>query len=238
MSYTLNIGHFYPELLNLYGDKGNVTALKKRIEWRNIEVNITEISENDKIDFNSIDIAVIGGGSEKELLTVLEKLRNVSDDLISYVESGGVVLAVCGGFEMLGESLVLNGKKEKGLSVLNMYSEQGNKRFTGNIVVETGFGKIVGFENHSGRAYIENNAPLGTVIYGNGNNGEDKKEGIVYKNLFGTYLHGALLPKNPELADEIILRALKRKYGEDIKLAPLDDSCEERAKQYIIDLCR
>ncbi|MBQ4110716.1 MAG: glutamine amidotransferase [Clostridia bacterium] len=238
MSYTLNIGHFYPELLNLYGDKGNVTALKKRVEWRNMEVNVIEISENDEIDFNSIDIAVIGGGSEKELLTVLKKLQNVSADLKSYVESSGVVLAVCGGFEMLGESLFLNGKKEKGLGVLNMHSEQGSKRFTGNVVAETDFGKIVGFENHSGRTYIENNAPLGTVVCGNGNNGEDKKEGVVYKNLFGTYLHGALLPKNPELADEIILRALKRKYGEDIKLAPLDDSCEERAKQYIVDLCR
>ncbi len=233
----INIAHFYPELLNLYGDKGNIISLVKRCQWRGIEAEVRNYSLEDDIDFSNIDIVFIGGGSDREQLIVCKKLVNIKDDIKEYVESNGVLLGICGGYQLLGKYYQLHEDKIDGLELLDIYTIQKPGRLIGNVVIETEFGKVVGFENHGGRTYIEDKdiKPFGKVIYGHGNNGEDKFEGVIYKNVIGTYLHGPLLPKNPKLTDEIIKRALEKKYNEKIELSPLDDTEEIRAHQFIVN---
>ena len=149
----------------------------------------------------------------------------------------GSIIAICGGYELIGSHYYCNNEKKEGLSLCDIYTEQNEKRFTGNIAIQTQYGVCVGFENHSGCTYIGANVtPFGTVIRGYGNNGEDKTEGIVYKNMIGTYIHGPLLPKNPEIADLLIKRAVERKYGENIELNAVDDFYAEQAKSYILDV--
>ena len=229
----ITIGYIYPKLLNMFGDIGNITALKKRCEWRNIEVCVKEFHTGDEIDLTDIDILYLGGGGERETLISLENLMNCKETLKNFVEDNGVMLAVCSGYEISGIEFYVDNKPKAGLSLVNIKSEQGSKRFVSNVVLETEFGKIAGFENHLGRMKTGIHSPLGKVIYGNGNNGEDGAEGVLYKNFFGTYLDGPILPKNPELCDELIKRALIRK-GENGELFKLDDSVELKAKEYII----
>lgn len=232
----LNIAHLFPDLLNLYGDKGNIAALKKRLEWRNIEVEVKEYKTGDEINFENTDIILLGGGSDREQLTVLESLSVCKDKLVEYVENNGVLLAICGGFEMLGKYTFFNSEKTDCLGILDVYTESAKTRFTDNVIVKTDFlvRPVVGFENHSGRIYINNLLPLGTVACGNGNNGDDKTEGVMYKNVIGTNLHGPLLPKNPHLCDYIIKKALRNKYDE-FELKDLDDSIEIAANEYIVN---
>ncbi|AAM23324.1 CobQ-like glutamine amidotransferase family enzyme [Caldanaerobacter subterraneus subsp. tengcongensis MB4] len=234
----LTIGHMYPDLLNLYGDRGNIIALKKRCEWRKIDVEIKEIKAGINENFADIDLLFFGGGSDREQKIVSEDLKSKKKNLIKAIEDGMPVLAICGGYQLLGEYYkTLEGNKIEGLGILDAYTVASNKRLIGNIVVEAHlFNKkfyLVGFENHSGKTFLRNCSPLGTVIIGYGNNGEDKKEGCVYKNVYGTYLHGPLLPKNPEMADILIETALSRKYGK-INFEPLEDSIEQRAKEAFI----
>ena len=232
----LNIAHLFPDLLNLYGDKGNIAALKKRLEWRNIEVEVKEYKIGEKIDFENTDIILLGGGSDREQLTVLEYLSACREKLVDYIENGGVLLAICGGFELFGKYSYFNNVKTDCLDVLDIYTEAAKTRFTENVIIKTDFFErpIVGFENHSGRTYINDLLPLGTVVCGSGNNGEDKTEGVMYKNVIGTNLHGPLLPKNPHLCDYIIKKALQNKFGE-IELKDLDDSIEIAANDYIVN---
>ena len=236
----LNIAHFYPDLLNLYGDKGNIISLQKRCQWRNIDVNVTSYNINDKVDFSNIDIVFIGGGSDREQLIVCQRLLELKDEIKNYVETNGVLLAICGGYQLIGNYYQLNNDKIEGLGLVDIYTIQKPGRLIGNVVLETRFGSIVGFENHGGRTYFndKNLSPFGAVLCGNGNNGEDQLEGIIYKNLIGTYLHGPLLPKNPKLTDEVIKRALERKYGETIELSLLDDYEEDIAHKYILSKYR
>lgn len=229
----LVIGHFYPELLNLYGDKGNIITLEKRAKWRDIEVEIKEINIDCQVDFSGLDIVFIGGGSDREQLIALEKLYAMKEALKEYAENDGVILGICGGYHMLGNYCYIGGEKREGLSVVDIYTDNGDGRLTSNVVMDTPFGVAVGFESHSGRTYIGNNTPLGNVVYGNGNNKEDKTEGVIYKNVIGTNLYGPLLPKNPQITDYIIKKALERKYGEEISLKDLDDSIEKRANIYM-----
>ena len=232
----IKIAHMYPELLNLYGDMGNIASLKKRAEWRNIQVEVKEYSIDEEIDFENIDILFIGGGSDKEQITVCNKLKEYKESIVKYVENNGVLIALCGGFEILGDYYTLNGKKISALNVLDIYTEYANDRLIDDIIIKADFLErpIVGFENHGGRLYIKNNKPLGKVVYGNGNNGKDGFEGVVYKNVIGTYMHGPLLPKNPHLTDYIIKKALQNKYG-DVELQELDDSVEFAANDYIVN---
>ncbi len=234
----LRIAHMYPEILNLYGDFGNIISLKKRAEWRNIEVEISEYALNDEVDFNNIDILFIGGGSDKEQILVCEKLKEHKNEIKKYVENNGVLLAFCSGYEILGNRFSLNGNTYTGLGILDMCTEHKNSRLISDVVIKTSFldRPVVGFENHSGRTFIGNDSDcsLGEVIYGNGNNGEDGKEGMVYKNVFGTYLHGPLFPKNPHLCDYIIKKALQNKYGE-VVLQELNDEIEFLANEYIVN---
>ena len=231
----LTIGHLYPDLLNLYGDRGNIQCLMKRCLWRGIEAETIAFELDDNIDFSNLDIVLLGGGSDREQMLVCEKLKEIQKDFKEYVEQGGVVIAICGGYQLLGNYYKTDMGTIEGLSLVDMYTEQGEDRLIDNIVLQSELFDmpIVGFENHGGRTFIGENKPLGKVLYGSGNDGKSGYEGVVYKNVIGTYLHGPLLPKNPQLADELILRALKKKYGEDVTLSPLDDSQEKAANDYI-----
>ena len=235
----LNICHLYPDLLNVYGDIGNILILKYRAEKRGIKVNIDNISLNDEFDASKYDIVFFGGGQDYEQSIVADDLKNTKKEaLTEYVESGKVLLAICGGYQLLGKYYTTpDGEKLDGLGILDLYTEGGGTRFIGNTIIlnEELNQTYVGFENHSGRTYIGDLKPLGKVLAGYGNNGEDGYEGCIYKNTFCTYFHGSLLSKNPELADWFLTLALSKKYNKDITLEKLDDSLEIKAKNFIIE---
>ncbi|ADK13701.1 MULTISPECIES: type 1 glutamine amidotransferase [Clostridium] len=234
----LNICHLYPDLLNVYGDLGNILILKYRAQQRGIDINVFNISLGDPFDSSKYDITLFGGGQDYEQSIVSEDLvKNKREGIVSYIEDGKVFLSICGGYQLLGKYYSTpDGQKLPGLDVLNIYTEGGSNRFIGNTVIYNEKYKetYVGFENHSGRTYIGDLEPLGKVIVGYGNNGEDGYEGCIYKNCFCTYFHGSLLSKNPELADRFISTAISKKYG-DTKLDPLDDTLELNAKKFIIE---
>ena len=232
----IRIGHLYPDLLNLYGDRGNIQCMKKRCEWRGIEAEVREFQLTDRIDFAGLDIVLLGGGSDREQMLVCEQLKRIQKDFRNYVEDNGVVIAVCGGYQLLGHYYDTDDGRIEGLSLVDLYTEQGSPRLISNIVIQNEAFEtpIVGFENHGGRTHINGNKPLGKVLFGMGNNGEDGEEGVMYKNVIGTYLHGPLLPKNPHICDLLIQRALERKYGQ-AKLEPLDDRAELEANRYIVE---
>lgn len=231
----ITIGHLYPDLLNLYGDRGNIQCLMKRCQWRGIEAETIPFELEDEIDFSKLDIVLLGGGSDREQMLVCEKLKEIQKDFKAYVENYGVVIAICGGYQLLGNYYKTEQGTMKGLELVDLYTEQGEGRLIDNIVLQSDLFDmpIVGFENHGGRTYIKDNKPLGKVLYGAGNDGKSGYEGVVYKNVIGTYLHGPLLPKNPQLADWLISHALEQKYGKKIELASLDDSQEKEANEYV-----
>ncbi len=232
----INIAHLYPDLLNLYGDRGNIASLVKRLEWRGIEAEVREYTIEEEVDFSQADIVFLGGGSDREQLLVCNSLMRLKKPFSEYVENGGAVLAVCGGYQLLGHYYQMNGERVEGLGILDIYTESGKGRLIGNIGIKTDFSEtpVVGFENHGGRTYIGSHQPLGEVIFGYGNNDIDKKEGVIYKNTVGTYLHGPVLPKNPQLCDRILSAALKNKDGEFV-LEPLDDTLELAANNYMVN---
>ena len=225
----ISIAHLYPKLLNLYGDIGNIITLKKRCEWRNIEVEFEEINMGDTIKEH--DIYFIGGGQDKQQEEVADELYRQKDFLTEERDRNAVFLGICGGYQLFGHYYQPHDKERlNGISLMDAYTVAGNSRFIGNVTVRTDFLKpetLVGFENHSGLTYLQGDTkPLAIVEVGNGNNGEDKTEGGRYKNVFGTYLHGSFLPKNPHFADYMIELALEKRYQEKIELTPLDDRLE------------
>lgn len=234
MERKITIGHLYPDLLNLYGDRGNIACLMQRCLWRGIEAETFEFELNDEIDFTKLDIVLLGGGSDREQMIVCRKLKEIQKDFKAYVEDDGVVIAVCGGYQLLGNYYKTDEGMIEGLELVDLYTEQEEGRLIDNIVLQSDLVDmpVVGFENHGGRTYIGENKPFGKVLYGSGNDGKSGYEGVVYKNVIGTYLHGPLLPKNPQICDWLIARALERKYG-DGELSPLDDSQEKEANDYI-----
>ena len=235
----LNICHLYPDLLNVYGDVGNILILKHRAELRGIKVNILNNSLNDAFDVDDYDIVLFGGGQDFEQSIVSNDLSGAKKDALEkYIEAGKVLIAICGGYQLLGQYYTApNGEKINGLGILDIYTESGDTRFIGNTVIyNEDFNEYyVGFENHSGRTEINGLKPLGKCVHGYGNNGSDGYEGCIYKNTYCTYFHGSLLAKNPELADRFISTALSLKYGKEITLEPLDDSFEIKAKEYMIN---
>lgn len=233
----VTIGHLYPDLLNLYGDRGNIQCMMKRCEWRGIEAETLEFGLEDDIDFSKLDIVLLGGGSDREQMLVCQRLQEIQQDFKEYVEDNGVVLAVCGGYQLLGNYYQTDEGRIEGLHLVDLYTVQKPGRLIDNIILKSELFEtpIVGFENHGGRTNIGENMPLGKVLYGSGNDGESGYEGIVYKNVIGTYLHGPLLPKNPHVCDWLIKKALKRRYGQEISLAPLDDAQELEANAYIVN---
>ena len=224
----ISIAHLYPKLLNLYGDMGNIIALTKRCEWRGITVEYDEINIGD--DIKDHDFYFIGGGQDKQQEDVAIELYSHKDFLTSQRDDGAVFLGICG-YQLFGHYYQPFDKdKLLGIILLDAYTVAGKKRFIGNVTVDIDFLKpntLVGFENHSGLTYLQGDTkPLGCVAVGNGNNGEDKTEGARFKNVFGTYLHGSLLPKNPHFADYLIELALEKRYGDKFKLSPLNDDLE------------
>lgn len=238
-SMELNICHLYPDLLNVYGDYGNILILKHRAELRDIKVNVLNVSLNEDFIGDDYDITFFGGGQDYEQSIVSDDLiKNKKKAINEYIENDKLFLSICGGYQLLGNYYTTpDGKKLEGLGALDIYTEAGNTRFIGNTIIfnEEFNETYVGFENHSGRTYIGNLKPLGKVVKGFGNNGSDGLEGCIYKNTYGTYFHGSLLSKNPELADRFIKIALEKKYNKEINLKPLDDSLEFKAKEYIIN---
>jgi len=241
-NYSINIYHLYPHLLNLYGDSGNIAVLKKRCEWRGIEANVIEVNGDSDISFDDADIVIFGGGTESDLRIVCGYAASISAQLSAYIERGGVMLAICEGYYMLGKSFPLGGEITDGFGMLDIYTTASERRFAENIVIRATLNgaetDIIGFENHIGEVHIGDTAPFGKVICGFGNDALSLYEGVMYKNTIGTHLHGPILPKNPELADYLIKHALINKYGNGIALeenSSIDDMMEIKAKRFMVD---
>lgn len=233
----ISIAHLYPKLLNLYGDIGNIITLKKRCEWRGIEVEFEEINIGDKIKEH--DIYFIGGGQDKQQEEVADELYRQKEFLTEERDRNAVFLGICGGYQLFGHYYQPHDKEKlKGISLMDAYTIAGDKRFIGNVTAKTDFlspETLVGFENHSGLTYLQGDTkPLATVSVGNGNNGKDKTEGGRYKNVFGTYLHGSFLPKNPHFADYMIELALEKRYGERIALKELNNEIELKTHSSLV----
>ncbi len=235
---NIKIMHLYPDLLNLYGDRGNIECLRKRLIWRGIDAEVvTHTCDDTSFDITDVDIIFLGGGSDREQKIVCTRLLEHKKELKDFVENGGSLVAVCGGYQLLGKYYKLEDQTIPGLEILDIYTEQGKKRLIGNIVLKSDITdeEIVGFENHGGRTYTGNYKPLGKTLYGHGNHDDAGAEGVVYKNVIATYLHGPLLPKNPQLCDHILKNALKKKYKDFTELDPLDDELEHMANRYIVE---
>lgn len=244
----LKIVHLYPTLLNLYGDGGNVSIIASRARWRGYAVEIEQVDLGQGIDLSDADIVFLGGGPDREQRLASRELMAHAAAVRSYVEDDGVFLAVCGGFQMLGREWIMDGQSVAGLAIAKATTKRadGNarNRLVGNIALQTPFATmpVIGYENHAGRTYLDGGCkPFGVVSgnHGFGNNGSDGSDGIVYRNVIGTYLHGPLLAKNPEIADWLIERALARRAAKEGKpapeLRPLDDAEERAANAFMCD---
>jgi CobQ-like glutamine amidotransferase family enzyme len=238
----LTICHLYPDLLNLYGDRGNLLTLAHRARWRGIAARIEDRGLGEPLPSGGYDLYFIGGGEDRQQRLAADDLRaGKAASLREAAAAGAVVLAVCGGYQLLGHYYrPSEGEDLPGVGLLDLVTEHPGpavKRLIGNIVIRSphvGDGTLVGFENHGGRTRLGRRAsPLGHVVVGFGNNGEDRTEGAVEGTVYGTYLHGPLLPKNPRFADHLIETALHRRYGP-LLLAPLDDALETRAHEAAI----
>ena len=239
----LTIGYLYGDLMNIYGDTGNIIALTKRAQWRGIEVKLKVKSLNSKIKKGEIDLFFFGGGQDQQQSLVASDLDSSGKGKVisEEVERGVPLLAICGGYQLLGEYYKPHkGPKLQGIGLFPAYTVASQNRMIGNIVIHTlkvgpSGSDLIGFENHSGKTYLRKGAkPLGQVISGYGNNGKDKTEGCIYKNAIGCYMHGSLLPKNPELADWLLQKSLETKYGKSIELKPLNDELEFQAQSVAI----
>ena len=228
----LKICHMYPDVLNLYGDRGNVRCLQQRLRWRGIDSAVERLPIGAQARLGDFDLVFIGGGQDFEQQVLLEDLHRGKDrEIRAAIEDGIPFLTICGGYQMLGHYYeTYDGQRCDFIGALDLYTVGSKQRMIGNYKFqcgpESGGSLVVGFENHSGKTRLGSGVqPLGQVLAGFGNNGEDGTEGARYRNVFGTYSHGPLLPKNPALCDFILLTALQRKYGA-AKLSPLDDAAE------------
>jgi hypothetical protein len=237
---SLTLGHLYPDELNIYGDRGNIITLTQRCAWRGISLRVMPLGLGDVLAPDAYDLLFIGGGQDKEQGEVAQDLRSTkSSGLWAAVEDGMPVLAVCGGYQLLARSYrPAEGPVLQGLGIFDAETIHRGKRIArciGNIAIRWQDATIVGFENHGGRTYLGAGArPLGQVLVGHGNNSEDHQEGAVYHRAYGTYIHGSLLPKNPHVADHLLLLALARRYGPGIALPSLDDSLEWHAHEVML----
>ncbi|HEY7356398.1 MAG TPA: hypothetical protein VH590_08020 [Ktedonobacterales bacterium] len=237
--YQLTLGHLYPDQLNLYGDRGNILVLRERCRWRGIALRVQPLGVGDVLVPDEYDLLFIGGGQDKEQAPVAHDLREMkAPGLWAAIEDNMPVLAVCGGYQLLAHYYrPAVGPDMRGLGVFDAWTIHKGLRVArciGNIAIEWQGQTLVGFENHGGRTYLGTSSPLGKVLAGHGNNSEDHTEGAIYRNTFGTYLHGSLLPKNPHFADHFLLLALRRKYGAEVALPPLDDALEWRAHETML----
>ena len=237
----LVIGHLYPRLMNMYADRGNVICLAQRCRWRDIEVEVRSVGPGPLAKAAELDLLLVGGGQDREqLLASRDLVETKGPALRDAIEDGLVALAVCGGYQLFGEYYRdAVGSELRGIAALPAYTlhpGEGSQRCIGNIVTNWQGKKLVGFENHGGRTYLhEPAAALATVVSGFGNNGDDRTEGARWRNVYGTYLHGSLLPKNPAFADRLLLQALQRRYGVS-SLPPLDDALETSARHRALEI--
>lgn len=249
MEQKIKIYHLYPDTMNLYGDLGNIITLVNRCKWRGIIAEVIDIHVEDKVDFSDADLVFLGGGQDRGQKIIADDLMENKDKIKTEIDKGMVALTICGGFQLFGKYFQTSeGEKIPGIEIFDAYTIAGEKRLIGNVVVDISHAPtewqnelnfpafdsthktLVGFENHSGKTVLGPKCkPLGSIIRGFGNQGDSKYEGGVYKNAYGTYLHGSLLPKNPWLADHLISLSLYRRYGRIIKLSALDDTVEINA---------
>jgi lipid II isoglutaminyl synthase (glutamine-hydrolysing) len=262
MTYQLRLVHLYPEQMNIYGDRGNILTLTRRCAWRGIGVELLPVGVGLDVDWEQVDIAFFGGGQDSGQALIAEDfVVRHGPALRAAIKGGLVLLAVCGGYQLLGHTYVTHtGEPLPGVGAFDAHTVGGDVRLIGNIVVEadlttdhrppttegrasssvvsrrSSLVRLVGFENHSGRTYLGAGLrPLGRVLAGHGNNGEDGTEGAIYRNMFGCYMHGSLLPKNPQLADHLIGLALARRYGAQAALTPLRDDLELAAQRTMVE---
>jgi lipid II isoglutaminyl synthase (glutamine-hydrolysing) len=237
----INIYHLYPGHLNLYGDRGNMLAFRRRAEWHGIALDIIAVEPGDSINFNHCDLLFMGGGQDSDQKLVASDLARRSSEMRKAVEDGMAIFAVCGSYQLLGNYYTTHkGERIGGLKIIDLHTEAGEKRLIGNAVINCSLWDppqtLVGFENHAGKTFLGPQIQhLGEVLSGYGNNGLDKKEGAVYKNVIGTYLHGSLLPKNPWLTDYLLQKALDFR-NQQYLLKELDDAMEQKAHETAINL--
>src|SRR3990172_4614026 len=239
----LRVAHLYPDVMNIYGDRGNVIALRYRCEARGIAFHLGEVNIGDPFDPGEFDLVVVGGGQDREQRRIADDLVARGPALKAAIDDGLPALAVCGGVQLFGNRYVdPHGGIIPGIGVFDVETRHPGPRADrciGDVLLATEFGEVVGFENHGGRTFLgPGQEPFGRVERGYGNNGEDGAEGARYRNAIGTYLHGSLLPKNPALADALILAALRHRYGDDVDLRRLPDEGEEAAHRAAAGVAR
>jgi CobQ-like glutamine amidotransferase family enzyme len=228
---TITILQLYPRDMNIYGDWGNTLVLKRRLEWHGYSVNLTEYNPGDTFPAD-IDLIVGGGGQDSGQDVIQNDLLAIGAQLTKLANDGMPMLMICGLFQLFGKFFkTQDGHVIEGIGLLDLETHAGSERLTGNIITKSDtFGDIIGYENHSGQTFLGKNVtPLGKVIKGAGNNGQDDSEGARYKNVIATYMHGSLLPKNPAIADFLIEKAVTRKYGEFVPTV-VDDRFAELAR--------
>lgn len=241
------IAHLMPDLLNLYGDGGNVRVLQQRLAWRGIPVEVRRVPYGESVNLDEVDLVFMGGGPDREQKLASEQLAAMGDDLCAYVEDDGPLLAICGGYQILGKQWLWGDELVPGLAVIDMETRRPGTsadRLIDNMVLESPLAShpVVGYENHAGRTYLGAGVEgFGRVVSscGHGNNDDDKVEGARYRNVVGTYSHGPLLSKNPEVADWLLARALERQAQRTgaaaLALAPLDDTVELAANRHMVE---
>ena len=237
----LNICHLYPDVLNLYGDRGNIRCLQQRLLWRGMGCNVTQLPIGEQADLTKFDLFFIGGGQDFEQTLLLEDLsRRKGADIRAAIADGKTFLCICGGYQLLGHSYeTADGQTCPLLGVVDLRTVGSHDRLIGNYAFRLGEASggsvVIGFENHGGRTELGPGVtPLGHVLAGNGNIGRDGGEGVRYQNVYGTYSHGPVLPKNPAFCDELLKNALTRRYGS-AELAPLDDRAEHDARAVMLE---
>ncbi|MDB5167943.1 MAG: hypothetical protein JWO55_201 [Candidatus Saccharibacteria bacterium] len=232
---SITILQLYPRDMNIYGDWGNTLVLQRRLEWHGYSVNLTEYNPGDSFP-DDVDIIVGGGGQDSGQDIIQNDLLAISQNLHKLANDGVPMLVICGLFQLFGKFFkTQDGHIIEGISLLDLETHAGPERLTGNIITENKeFGEIIGYENHSGQTFLGAGVtPLGKVIKGAGNNGQDDSEGARYRNVIATYMHGSLLPKNPAIADFLIDKAVTRKYGE-FTPSVIDDRFAEQARNVAV----
>ena len=229
------VGHLYPEYLNIYADRGNIAVLAQRAAWRGHELDVRAVSADERVVPGEHDLLYIGGGQDREQALVAHDLVRKADDVLAAAAGGAAVLAVCGGYQLLGRFYrVADGSELPGVGLFPHHTVAGTRRLIGDVLLEATFAgerrTIAGFENHAGRTHLDAGAePLGRVVAGFGNDGESGFEGCRVGRALGTYLHGPLLPRNPWLADWLLSQAIAHRTGDAPALEPLGDELEHAA---------
>lgn len=227
----ITILHLYPREMNIYGDRGNILTLQRRLEWYGYAPTVADHHPGQPFP-KTVDIIVGGGGQDSGQLKVEADLQRIGPRLHALADHDVPMLVICGLYQLFCRHFTpVKGRRIQGIGIFAAETHAGPTRLVGNVVVETSLGQLVGYENHSGKTFLDNPAQaLGSVTKGAGNNGEDKTEGALYRHVYGSYMHGSLLPKNPALADALIHHALQRRYGEELPIVGADDRFADKAR--------